>query len=85
MKERLIASVPPVPQKFTTPTGKVIEVDKSKASESIVPMDVAREVIRVGRMSAYAALCELPEEQRANYQTLMKREEEKNEDADDDA
>ncbi len=66
-----------VPQKFTTPTGKVIEVDKSKASESIVPMDTAREVIRVGRMSAYAQLCELPEEQRANYQTLMKREEEK--------
>ncbi len=66
-----------VPQKFTTPTGKVIEVDKTKASETVVPMDTAREVIRVGRMSAYAQLCELPEEQRANYQTLMKREEEK--------
>jgi hypothetical protein len=66
-----------VPEKFTAPTGKVIEVDKSKASESVVPMDVAREVIRVGRMSAYAQLCELPEEQRANYQTLMRREEEK--------
>ena len=66
-----------VPQKFTTPQGKVIEVDKSKPSDSIVPIETAREVIRVARMSAYASLCELPEEQRANYQTLMKREEEK--------
>ena len=43
----------------------------------IVPMDMAREVIRVARLSAYAQLCELPEEQRANYQTLMRREEAK--------
>jgi hypothetical protein len=64
-----------VPQKFTTPQGKVIEVDKSKPSDTVVPIDTAREVIRVGRMSAYAQLCELPEEQRANYQTLMRREE----------
>jgi hypothetical protein len=66
-----------VPQKFTTPQGKVIEVDKSKPSESVVPLDTAREVIRVARMSAYAQLCELPEEQRANYQTLMRREADK--------
>ena len=66
-----------VPQKFTTPQGKVIEVDKSKPSDSVVPIETAREVIRVARMSAFAQLCELPEEQRANYQTLMKREEAK--------
>ena len=66
-----------VPEKFTTPTGKTIIVDKSHASESIVPLDVAREVIRIARMSAYAQFCELPEEQRANYQTLMRREESK--------
>ena len=40
-------------------------------------METAREVIRGGRLSAYAQLCELPEEQRANYQTLMRREEAK--------
>jgi hypothetical protein len=66
-----------VPEKFTTPLGKTIIVDKSRASESIVPIDIAREVIRVARMSAYAQFCELPEEQRANYQTLMRREEAK--------
>src|SRR6478672_2422628 len=66
-----------VPEKFTTPLGKTIIVDKSHASESIVPLEIAREVIRVARLSAYAQLCELPEEQRANYQTLMRREEAK--------
>ena len=66
-----------VPEKFTTPTGKTIIVDKAHASDSIVPLDVAREVIRIARMSAYAQFCELPEEQRANYQTLMRREESK--------
>ena len=66
-----------VPEKFTTPLGKTILVDKSHASEAIVPIEIAREVVRVARMSAYAQLCELPEEQRANYQTLMRREEAK--------
>jgi len=65
------------PPKFTAPDGKTIEVDKSKPKEVIVPIDTAREVIRVARLTAYAQLCELPEEQRANYQTLMKREEAK--------
>ena len=66
-----------VPQKFTTPLGKTIEVDKTKPSESIVPLETAREVIHAARLSAYAQLCELVEEQRANYQTLMRREEAK--------
>jgi hypothetical protein len=66
-----------VPEKFTTPLGKTILVDKTHASESIVPLEIGREVIRVARMSAYAQLCELAEEQRANYQTLMRREEAK--------
>ena len=66
-----------VPEKFTTPLGKTILVDRSKPSESIVPMETAREVIHVARLSAYAQLCELAEEQRANYQTYMRREEAK--------
>ena len=66
-----------VPEKFTTPLGKTINVDKTKSSSSIVPIEIARDVIRVARLTAYAQLCELPEEQRANYQTLMRREEAK--------
>ena len=66
-----------VPDKFTTPLGKTILVDRSKPSEAIVPMEAAREVIHVARLSAYAQLCELAEEQRANYQTFMRREQAK--------
>jgi hypothetical protein len=62
------------PSKFTTPAGKVIEIDKTKFDAVKVPLDTAREVIRVGRMSAHAQICNLLEEQRANYGTLMKRE-----------
>ena len=65
------------PPKFTAPDGKTIEIDKTKPKDVIVSVDVAREVIRVARMTAYAQLCELIEEQRANYQTLMRREEAK--------
>jgi hypothetical protein len=66
-----------VPDKFTTPLGKTIQVDRSKPSESFVPMETAREVIHVARLSAFAQLCELAEEQRSNYQTFMRREQAK--------
>jgi len=65
------------PAKFTSPDGKTILVDKSKPKDVIVSLDVAREVIKVARLSAYAQLCDLAEDQRANYQTLMRREEAK--------
>lgn len=63
------------PHKFTKPDGKTIEVDKKQRDAVVVPMDVAREVIRVGRLSAHAQICELNEDQVANYRSLMKREE----------
>ncbi|MGE3066707.1 MAG: hypothetical protein AB7K67_14040 [Hyphomicrobiaceae bacterium] len=66
-----------MPAKFTTPTGKTIEIDKTKRNEIVVGMDTAREAIRVARLSAYAQICDLPEEQRQNYVTLMRREEAK--------
>jgi hypothetical protein len=65
------------PPKFTAPDGKVIEIDKTKPNDVIVSVDVGREVIKVARLSAYAQICNLTEEQRANYQTLMRREEAK--------
>jgi hypothetical protein len=66
-----------VPAKFTKPDGSVIEIDKKKKDQVLVPTDVAREVIRVGRLSAHAQVCELGEEQVMNYRSLMKRESEK--------
>ena len=62
------------PPKFTTPDGKTIEVDKNKRDQVVVPLDVARDIVRVGRLSASAQICGLAEEQAANYQTMMKRE-----------
>lgn len=66
-----------VPAKFTKPDGSVVEIDKKKKEQVLIPVDVAREVIRVGRLSAHAQVCELGEEQVMNYRSLMKREHEK--------
>ena len=66
-----------LPNKFTTPAGKVIEVDKTKREENSVPMDAGREIIRVAYSSAQAQVCELWEEQQANFDTLMRREHER--------
>jgi hypothetical protein len=66
-----------VPDKFTTPTGKVIEVDKTKKDEVMVPVEVGRDIIKVARLSAHAQICKLPEKQIENYRTLMRQEEDK--------
>ena len=63
-----------VPQQFTKADGKTIIVDKKKKEEVIVPVDVAREVVRVGRLSAHAQICDLKEDQINNYNSLMRRE-----------
>jgi len=63
-----------LPHKFTTPTGKVIEVDKKKREQATIPAEIARDVIRVGYNSAQAQVCELWEEQGANFDALMRRE-----------
>jgi hypothetical protein len=62
------------PPRFTTPEGKVIEVDKTKPQAVIVSIDVARDVVKVARLTAFAQMCDLAEEQTANYQTMMARE-----------
>lgn len=65
------------PAKFTKPDGSSVEIDKKNRGKVEVPMDTAREVIKVGRMTAHAQMCELPEDQVANYRSLMRREEAK--------
>lgn len=66
-----------VPAQFTKPNGEKVQVDKKKKDEVLVPVDVAREIIRVGRISAHAQVCNLAEDQVANYRSLMKRETDK--------
>ncbi len=65
------------PQQFSKQDGTVIVIDKKKRDDVMVPMDVAREVIRVGRLSAHAQICSLPDHQVINHRSLMKREEDK--------
>jgi hypothetical protein len=62
-----------LPEKFTSPNGKTIVVDKKKPKDIELPFEVAREAVKVGYFSAHAQLCDLMEEQQANYQTLMAR------------
>ena len=62
------------PAQFSKKDGTVILVDKQKRDQVMVPVDVAREVIRVGRLSAHAQSCNLPEEQTMNHRSLMRRE-----------
>ena len=66
-----------VPAQFTKPNGEIVQVDKKKKNEVMVPVDVAREVIRVGRISAHAQVCDLSQAQVANYRSLMQRESDK--------
>ena len=65
------------PQQFSKPDGTVIVIDKKKRDEVLVPIDVARDVIKAGRLSAHAQVCELREDQVENHRALMRREEAK--------
>lgn len=62
------------PDRFTKPNGETIEIDRKKRAEVEVPLDTAGEVIRVGRLSAHAQMCDLPVEHTNNYRSLMYRE-----------
>lgn len=62
------------PEAFTKPNGETILIDKTKKSEVMIPLDVAREVIRAGRLSAHAQVCELTQEQSDNHNSLMRRQ-----------
>lgn len=62
--------------KFTA-NGKEVVVDLTKPKENMVSVDAAREVIKIGRISASAQLCGLVEEQSSVHATMVKREVEK--------
>lgn len=65
------------PQQFSKPDGSVIQIDKKKKDQVLVPVDVAREVIKAGRLSAHAQVCDLRDDQVNNHRALMRREEDK--------
>lgn len=63
------------PQQFSKPDGTVIIIDKTKKDQVLVPIDVARDVIKAGRLSAHAQICDLRDDQILNHRALMRREE----------
>lgn len=65
-----------LPTKFTTPERKTIEVDKNKR-DAMIPVEVGREIIKVGYVSAQAQLCEMWEEQNANFSAMIAKEQAK--------
>lgn len=62
------------PEAFTKPNGETVMIDKTKKEEVLIPLDVARQVIRAGRLSAHAQVCDLAQEQADNHNSLMRRE-----------
>jgi hypothetical protein len=63
-----------IPRQFRQPNGEVIIIDRTKKSEIMVPLEKAREIVTVADRSARAQYCNLPEEQGANFQSMMQRE-----------
>jgi hypothetical protein len=63
------------PQQFSKPDGTVIVIDKTKKDKVLVPLNVAREVIMAGRLSAHAQICDLRDDQILNHRAMMRREE----------
>ena len=62
------------PQQFSKPDGTVIVIDKTKKGDVLVPIDVARDVIMAGRLSAHAQICDLMDDQISNHRALMRRQ-----------
>jgi hypothetical protein len=63
-----------LPDKFTTAEQKVIKIDHSKPGDYMIPVEDAREVVKVAWNSARAQTCHLMDKQRDNYQALVKHQ-----------
>lgn len=63
-----------LPDEYPTKSGEMIKLDKSDPNVYLVPIDDARRVIKVATRSAYAEVCNLPELQKANFDTLIQGE-----------
>ncbi len=61
------------PERFTKPNGVTVEIGNDRKIAE-VPLEAAREIIRVSRLSAHAQVCDLKDEHATNYRTMMARE-----------
>jgi len=63
-----------IPSEIKRPDGSIMKIDKSKLDSILVPVDDARRVIRVARLSAHAQMCDLQQLQAQNYLAMMRQE-----------
>ena len=56
------------------PGGQMVKLDKSDPNKYLIPLDDARQIIRVATRSAYAEVCQLPEFEKANFDALIRGE-----------
>ena len=63
-----------LPDKFTTAEQKVITIDHTKPDDYLIPIEDAREVVKIAYNSARAQTCHLMDKQRENYQALVKHQ-----------
>jgi len=63
-----------IPSEIKRSDGTVMKIDKSDLSKLTIPVEDARRIIRVARLSAHAQMCNLPRLQQQNYFTMMRQE-----------
>jgi hypothetical protein len=56
------------------PGGQMVKLDKSDPAKYLIPLDDARQIIRVATRSAYAEVCQLPEFEKANLDAMIRGE-----------
>lgn len=56
------------------PGGQMVKLDKSDPNKYLIPIDDARQIIRVATRSAYAEVCQLPELEKANFDAMIRSE-----------
>ena len=54
--------------------GQMVKLDKSDPNKFLIPLDDARQIIRVATRSAYAEVCQLPEFEKANFDAMIRGE-----------
>jgi hypothetical protein len=56
------------------PGGQMVKLDKSDPNKYLIPIEDARQIIRVATRSAYAEVCQLPELEKANFDAMIRSE-----------
>lgn len=67
-------AIPSLQSEYMRPDGTVIKIDKSDPKKLQIPIDDKRRIIRVGRLSAWAVICNLKDLYVLNYETMYNAE-----------